>query len=249
MRLGSDPEVFLLDKNGKHISAIGFINADKWNPLQITDMAKGFTLQEDNVALEYGIPPAATADELCFNIKAVMERSKAWVPELSFSKLSCTIFEKDQMEHPNAHVFGCEPDFNAWTKQPNPSPEPPHPFMRSAGGHIHVETKEYEIDVIRAMDLFLGVPSVLMDTGEERKQLYGKAGAFRPKPYGAEYRTLSNFWVFDDAYIKWVWRSSERALKNLGIADKYEESINAAINGNNKKVARQLCKELNLELV
>jgi len=63
MRLGADPEVFLQDKNNKFLSVIGKIGAGKFDPLQIEDMPKGFTLQEDNVALEFGIPPAATADE------------------------------------------------------------------------------------------------------------------------------------------------------------------------------------------
>jgi len=249
LRIGADPEVFLVDQQGKHISAIGLVNASKWDPLQIPGMAQGFTLQEDNVAIEYGIPPASSADELIFNIEAVMQRSRDWLPNLSFSKLSCTIFDKDQMEHPNAHVFGCEPDFNAWTKQTNPSPRPPHPFMRSAGGHVHIETKEHPIEVIRAVDLFVGVPSVLMDNGEDRKQLYGKAGAFREKSYGVEYRTLSNFWCFERKYMQWLWRNTERALGSLGMADKYKEQILAAINLNDKTVAAQLVEELNLEVV
>lgn len=249
MRLGSDPECFLQDASGKHISVIGLINADKWHPHQIPDMPAGFTLQEDNVAIEYGIPPASSAEELIFSINAVMERSKAWLPNLSFSKLSCTVFDKDQMEHPNAHVFGCEPDYCAWTRSVNPSPQPPHPFMRSAGGHIHVETKEDPEAVIKAMDLFLGVPSVLMDTGEERKQMYGKWGAFRPKPYGCEYRTLSNFWIFERKYMTWVWSATERALANLGVADAHRDAIDKAINGNDKSAAQYLVNELKLEIV
>jgi hypothetical protein len=251
MRLGSDPEVFLQDNTGKPISAIGYINADKWSPLQIPDMPAGYTLQEDNVSLEYGVPPASSADMFVEHINNIMEKSKEWLPNLSFSKLSCIVFPEDQMQHPLAHIFGCEPDFDAWTKMPNAKPQPPHPFMRSAGGHVHVETTKNAFDVIRAMDLFLGVPSVLMDDGEMRKQLYGKAGACRVKPYGVEYRTLSNFWIFKNELIRWVWNNTEKALDSVDNLDVMAEQANIleAVNGNNKEVARMLVDKYNLEVV
>lgn len=249
MRLGSDPEVFLQDAQGNPVSAIGYINADKWNPLQIPDMPDGYTLQEDNVSLEYGIPPASNADEFIQHIQAVMEKSKEWLPGLSFSKLSCIVFPESQMTHPMAHVFGCEPDYDAWKVDVNVKPTPPHPYMRSAGGHIHVETQRDALAVVRAMDLFLGVPSVLMDDGEMRKQLYGKAGAFRAKSYGVEYRTLSNFWIFSPRLIKWAWDNTARAEGCEFDVKQEQDRILAAINGNDKDVARQLVKEYNLEVV
>ena len=251
MRLGSDPEVFLQDATGKPISSIGYINADKWNPLQIPDMEKGYTLQEDNVTLEYGIPPAANAEEFIHHINAVMEKSKEWIPGLSFSNLSCIIFPEDQMVHPAAHIFGCEPDFNAWTKDVNPAPQPPHPFMRSAGGHVHVETKKEPLAVVRAMDLFLSVPAVFMDEGVMRKKLYGKAGACRPKPYGVEYRSLSNFWIFKNELIRWVWTNTERALEAVDTIDVLAEQDNIlkAVNENDKDVAGMLVSKYNLEVV
>lgn len=249
MRLGCDPEVFLQNSAGKPISSIGYIKADKWNPMQIPDMPKGFTLQEDNVSLEYGIPPAASAQEFIGSINAVMAKSLDYLPDLSFSKLSCIIFPEDQMEHPLAHIFGCEPDFDAWANKENRKPEPPHPFMRSAGGHIHVETERDGKLVVRLMDLFLGVPSVLMDTGEDRKKLYGKAGAHRIKPYGVEYRTLSNFWIFSDRLIQWAWDNTKRAVESdLDVAS-YADDILKAINGNDKVVAKKLVDTFNLEVI
>ena len=251
MRIGSDPEVFLQNAEGKPISSIGYIMADKWNPLQIPDMPLGYTLQEDNVSLEYGIPPASTSEELVGSINAVMAKSLEYLPGLSFSKLSCIIFPEDQMQHPLAHVFGCEPDFEAWTGKENKKPEPPHEFMRSAGGHIHIETKKDAYDVVRNCDLVLGVASVLMDRGEDRKKLYGKAGACRVKPYGVEYRTLSNFWIFEDRLIDWVFRNTTRAESMAGTWDVSVEAdrIIEAINNNNKEVAQQLVTKYNLEVI
>lgn len=249
MRLGSDPEVFLQDETGSPVSIIGYINADKWNPRQIPDMPAGFTLQEDNVALEFGVPPAATRVEFVKHIRDVMYKGLEYVPNMKFSTLSCIVFPEDQMVHPMAHVFGCEPDFNAWTNETNKSPKPPHPYMRSAGGHIHVETDKDRLEVVRAMDLFLGVPSVLMDKGEDRKQMYGKAGAHRPKSYGVEYRTLSNFWIFQDRLIEWVWDNTARALTEDVDVSAYGDKILEAINNNNKQVASELVNQFNLEVV
>lgn len=251
MRLGSDPEVFLCDINGEPVSAIGLINADKWSPLPIAGMPDGFTLQEDNVALEYGIPPAATEDEFVYNIQAVMAKSREWIGNLTFSKLSCTIFPKKEMEHPAAHVFGCEPDFNAWTKKTNEKPQPPHEFMRSAGGHIHVETKRDPFVFGRYMDLCLGVPAVILDKdGLQRKQLYGKKGAIRPKPYGVEYRVLSNFWIFDEQLIRWAWRATHKAEALYGKVDleRIEHYLDIAINQNDEKMAWSLIDDFQLTL-
>lgn len=250
MRLGADPEVFLLNKEGKHFAINGYINAGKSNPLQIPDMASGFTLQEDNVALEYGIPPAASSAEFVEYITSVMVKSRDWLPaELDFSKLSCTVFEDDQLEHPLARVFGCEPDYCAYTKRTNPKPRPTHRGMRSAGGHIHVETTQDYLDVVKAMDLFLAVPSVLMDEGKERKQLYGKAGAFRPKPYGVEYRTLSNFWIFSPVLIDWVWRNTERALSLGTLDEEKQQQVQMCINQDDQQLATSLVSEFNLEVL
>jgi Phage phiEco32-like COOH.NH2 ligase-type 2 len=249
MRLGADPEVLLQNKSGKLISSIGMIGAGKLDPYQIPNMEKGFTLQEDNVTLEYGIPPASSAKEFSSHIENVMLQSLEYVKGLSFSKLSCAVYDADQMQNPAAHVFGCEPDFNAWTNDYNPGPQPPHPFMRSAGGHVHVETKADPLAVVRAMDLFLGIPSVLMDEGEERRKLYGKAGAHRVKDYGVEYRTLSNFWIFSADLREWVWRSTEDALAHLGWAEDVGEEIQRSINFGDKALARELVDAFKLELV
>jgi hypothetical protein len=258
MRLGADPEVFLKDRNNKHLSVIGMIGAGKEDPLQVVGMPKGFTLQEDNVALEFGQPPAATADEFVFNTRAAMLAGLSTLKGKRFSRLSCTVFEEDQMKHPMAHIFGCEPDYDAYTGKKNEKPTPPHPFMRSAGGHVHVEmpkktSMKNKRLLVRAMDLYLGVPSVLLDDGQERRQLYGQAGCFRYKPYGVEYRTLSNFWIFKKKYTKWVWSQTEKALEaaknpawDTTVTEKF---VKRAINTGDKKAAQFLVTLFNLELV
>jgi hypothetical protein len=251
MRLGADPEVFLTNHK-QLISSLGLIGGTKQEPLQIKGLQKGFTLQEDNVTLEFGIPPASDAHEFAQHIHTVLQAGLLAAKGLSFSKLSCAVFPEDQMKHPGAFIFGCEPDFNAWTKEQNEPPMPPHPFMRSAGGHVHVETAVDPTSGVRACDLFLGVPSVLQDTeGKDRRQLYGKPGAFRFKPYGFEYRTLSNYWVFEDRTVEWVWHNTAKAMefaeKNaLTWCNDYGPLVQDCINTNDKTMAEFLIKEFDI---
>ena len=87
---------------------------------------------------------------------------------------------------PEAQMFGCEPDFDAWRECVNEKPCADDKNLRSAGGHIHVGGDlaiNNPVAVIRAMDLFLGVPSTQLDAGTLRRELYGKAGCFRAKRY------------------------------------------------------------------
>lgn len=253
MRLGADPEVFLLDSNqgDKPISVIGLIGADKWNPLPMHDLPEGFTLQEDNVAMEFGIPPAASADEFVSHMKTVMDNSLSYVyTGLKFSQLSVIIFPKDQLEHPLASVFGCEPDYNAWTGKANPRPKAPNPDMRSAGGHIHVETDQDPIEVVKKADLFLSIPLVLMEpNGLERKQAYGKAGAHRKKPYGVEYRTPSNWWIFEEARVRWAWRNMQRALECNIDMSVMADTVQQCINTNDKTLAHAFVNAYELEVL
>lgn len=252
-RIGCDPEVFLT-QNDKFKSAIGLIGRGKHNPLQVEDMAEGFTFQEDNVAVEFGVPPAKTSDEFVFNVKAVQEKFLTLHPEFTFSKLNCVSFPFEELMHPMAQMFGCEPDYNAWNGKKNLRPTVDDANLRSAGGHVHVETTLNKKEVVRCLDLILGVPSILMDEGKDRRKLYGKAGAFRPKSYGVEYRTLSNFWIFDEKYIRWVWNGVERALEFVEEGKAAElaflkHEIVSCINRSDKAAAQIFVDTFNLEVV
>ena len=252
MRLGSDPEYFLLNEQESPVAVCGMIGADKWNPQQYEDMPEGYTVQEDNVAVEFGIPPAASAEQFVKHMQAVQKRFLKDFKHLKFSKLSCILFPPDQLKHPQAKIFGCEPDFNAWTGEENPKPKAPSPLLRSAGGHIHVETSLPIREVIMGMDVRLGIPSTLMDNGEMRKQLYGKHGAFRPKPYGGEYRVLSNFWTFDKKYITWVWNQTQAVLNDIKAGLSYShlhDEVKQCIDKNDKALAKNLVHEYGLDLV
>lgn len=210
--LGCDPELFLRNKTGAFISSVGLIGGSKDFPRPI---GEGCSIQEDNVAVEFNTPPCATADEFVkaiqYNLNDIAKRVGDMGLELCIQPSA--VFTDDQLNSEAAQTFGCEPDFNAWNYgAQNPRPHAANPNLRSAGGHIHVESDADPLELVKAMDLFVGCPMIEFDQDTQRRELYGKAGAFRKKSYGIEYRTASNAWITSEERIRWVWAQTERAV-------------------------------------
>ncbi|QYC95405.1 hypothetical protein [Pseudomonas phage PhL_UNISO_PA-DSM_ph0041x] len=216
--IGADPEVFVgFGRNPA--SAIGFVGGTKDEPIPV----EGGALQEDNVLLEYNIHPASSFEQFHHGITSVLNIGRETIRPFGLEvidNLSSHLYEEDVLRGfgDAAFVFGCEPDYNAWTRSRNRMPTDAPPTLRTAGGHIHIGfaedlpvTKANCRAVIQACDIYLGLASVLIDGDTDRKLLYGKAGACRYKPYGVEYRTLSNFWIFSDELIKWAYDSALKA--------------------------------------
>jgi len=244
--IGCDPEIFLQDENNRFKSVIGLLGADKWHPRILTK--DGHAVLEDNVAVEFNIPPCNSFEDFKREVQLTMAMVKDILPaNLHYNQDSAVSFPEEELACDEAWVFGCEPDFNAWAMAENPKPEAADKNLRSAGGHIHVGSDtaiNNPIDTIRAMDLFLGVPSTQLDQGTLRRELYGKAGAFRFKPYGVEYRTLSNFWIFSDNLLHWAYEGTKRALEFVAsgktIPEDHQQLIQDCINNNNKQSYLQL---------
>jgi len=259
LTLGCDPELFLQDASGAVHSAIGLVGGSKYDPRPLYELGEGFSVQEDNVAVEFKTPPAEFAEGFDSKGGRTVDFLQQFVKErygLSFAKMSAISFPDSELSNPMAHVFGCDPDFNAWTGRINPKPKASDPNLRSCGGHVHIgykfKNKTQARRAIKLVELFTGVPSVLVDVdGDKRRILYGKPGAFRYKPYGAEYRTLSNFWVFDSNLRKWVYNNVERALELLDTdfdVDSMRDPIYQAIENNDKKMAKKLVKEYRIAM-
>lgn len=259
--VGCDPEIFV-KKKGAFVSAHGLVKGTKEKPQKI---GTGF-VQVDGMALEIGIVPAATSGQFIRRINTVMRDLQDMIP----SNMKLTIspvayFSKEIMDTTpeKAKELGCTPDFNGWTGGMNPAPTAPD-NMRSAGGHVHLgwTNDKDPLDpphfyscctLIKNLDYFLGVPSLLLDPDTERRQIYGKAGAFRAKPYGVEYRSLSNFWLTSPKLMRWVFDQTQLAFHTLAkdgvrIEDKYGSLAQEIIDGNKVDDAKALCKELNLKV-
>lgn len=214
--LGADPEVFLRHRDTHNmISSVGRIGGSKDAPRPIDD--EGNAVQEDNVTVEFNIPPCRTADELRLHLKKNLDYIQEFVgyQDLELVIQPSAVFSDEELDSEAARTFGCEPDFNAWLGgMKNPKPRAENPNLRSAGGHIHVahEGDVDSIELIKWMDAYVGCQLLRFDTDSQRRELYGMPGSFRKKSYGTEYRTPSNIWINDDKLIQLVWDQTDKAL-------------------------------------
>lgn len=250
--IGSDMEVFGKNNAGEHVALCGLIGGSKEQPKAVQGLPDGYFIQEDNVALEFNIPVCGGKNTFIKAFRTMRNYTHDLLLEmgLELSKDASCSFNQTQLTHPQALVFGCEPDYNAWVMKENKKPYAKDANLRTCGGHIHVGTNIDMVQGVRNMDLLLGVPSVLIDNSPAsiaRRELYGKAGAMRPKPYGFEYRTLSNFWFFDDALVSWVYDRTAQAC-DLGefLTEKEGKKIQEVINTGDMKGAEALVKKYNI---
>lgn len=220
--VGADPEVFL-GKKGMFVSAHNLLPGTKHRPHPVTRGA----VQVDGMAAEFNIAPAEDEQEFINNLDVVLQQLQEMVPEYELLHQATVQFPKEFLKDipPEALELGCEPDFSAYTRGVNARPDA-GALMRTAGGHIHIggwdSPNPYETfhfndmcRLMKAMDETVGVYSLFWDNDDKRRAMYGKPGTFRPKTYGAEYRTLSNAWLFNKKVQSFVYRGVVEAVAKM----------------------------------
>lgn len=257
-QIGCDPEVFV-KQGGIFKSAHGLIPGDKKKPHKVAHGA----VQVDGMALEFNIDPASTEDEFCFNVQQVFNTMCLMVPDYQVVATPVAHFDPSYLKAQPAEALelGCDPDYNGWTGQANERPDGDRP-MRTASGHVHIGWTEGVAinnpthqamcrEAVKQMDFFLGLPSVLYDDDVQRREMYGKSGACRYKPYGVEYRTLSNAWLRSKALMGWVFRNAQAGMAALengnNLSQKYGD-IQNIINTSDKAAALEIIRKENIEV-
>lgn len=222
--LGCDPELFVVNKDGNPRSAYGLIPGTKKEPFKVDKGA----IQVDGMALEFNIDPAETEEEFVQNIKTVMRQLRQAVPtDYDFHIVPSVKFHHAIMKKApdEAKELGCDPDWDAYALQENPRPDA-NTNLRTAAGHLHIGLEE-NADVkseahlvkyatlVKHLDLFLGLRSLEWDRDFTRRTLYGNPGAMRLKPYGVEYRVLSNAWLAKEELVRFVYRQTKACIEDL----------------------------------
>lgn len=255
--LGSDPELFIINtKTNKVVSSVGLIPGVKDEPYRAEDMPDGFGIEIDNILAEFNIPPCHTCEEWINNIEYMKSYIRDFVKKVNPDyDIKCSAYEEvdpDQLQSPEANLFGCDPDYNAYTLKMNPKPSPKGKNGRSAGFHCHFGYEghniETSIQLLKYFDAYLGLVSLLYDSDSRRRSLYGKAGAFRLQPWGIEYRSLSSAMMANTTLLELIWNQVNAAVQAFNKKCSIPDSayVQTAINNSDTKLAQKLITTYNL---
>ena len=233
IKIGADPE-FFLKKEDRIESAFGVIPGTKQNPFPVEKGA----IQVDGMAVEFNIEPATSSEEFTLNIDTVLMKLREMVPkDFDFSLVASAEFTKEYLDQqpPQAKMLGCQPDYDAYSGNVNLPPDE-ESLLRTAAGHVHLGWTDNAdiysdahfnkcVGITKQLDCILGLSSLLSDPDIKRRTMYGKAGAFRPKEYGVEYRVLSNYWLKDREAMVGVFRNCQVAFSDFENGIDYEKGL------------------------
>ena len=220
--VGHDAEVFLADQDGQIVPSCGLLGGTKDKPRPV----EGGYILEDNVTAELNIDPCNTEEQFVTRTITTMKSLLALLPpDFTLQLLSMHKFPKKQLNHPSAMEFGCDPDFNFYTLEPNEYQIGKwiEQGVRFAGGHVHIGVRYVHTDqahpifdspngfraLCYAAELHIG--TMLWDlspTATLRHETYGRAGCYRMKPYGVEYRSPPNLWLQNNATMGLVFKAA-----------------------------------------
>ena len=215
--IGADPEFMIVEREELK-NAIGLLPS-KDKPLS----KNGSKFYFDNVLAEVALKPAKNRDEFLSNIQTALKNLSDFLKPNKFVIRASGNYPKKELNSIESKIVSCSPEWNVYTLQAVLPPDEDvdlidgyyqfkTPF-RSAGGHIHLGSELlkdplFAFNMVRMMDLFVGIPSLFLDTDDtskNRRKIYGHAGSHRVPSHGLEYRSLGNFWLSSPVFAELVY--------------------------------------------
>lgn len=211
--VGSDPEMFVVDKAGIVIPAFTFLPDKKNAPSDSFDSVTkqpyydGFQAEFNILAQQCHVSAVAN---LATGLRALIQKAKTFNPDAKLSHKSVLEVPEAMMQSVSDQhaALGCSPSQNVY---PNTDPlyvdDPRALPLRFAGFHIHYGHEYYTSVVdknqrrfrvemaVRSIDRIAGPIITSMLQGIEdprRRHFYGRAGEYRMPPHGFEYRVHSS---------------------------------------------------------
>lgn len=235
LTIGSDPEFFVVQKDGSAYPSTHLLKGTKEMP---EDMGEGYAILKDNVLVEGNIPPAKTKEEFVSNMKQLkaMINTLLHMKGLNLHSADSMDYDKNHLEHPEANEFGCSAYKNGWQLGSFSAEDMSYMPKRVAGFHIHIGyeiidkkfSKSFlNIMIARAFDYFVVLPARIHFNDEFRAKYYGVFGVYRDCSYGIECRALGGYFT-ENKYLEWVYDNTIKALEfcsseeNIAILEQIE---------------------------
>lgn len=251
---GTDPEIFVENKDGSVIPAFDFL-PDKNNGVNHSGEGK---LYWDGFQAEFDISPGSCLDGVVGRTRRALIHLNSLVKQkYPGAKLSAkSVIEVDpkvlENSKPEHVAFGCSPSYNVYDL-PGPVLDGRTTPLRSAGGHLHFgigkKDKEVITKIVKGLDAVLGVCCVsLFEKYDDarRRSMYGLAGEFRLPKHGIEYRVLSNAWLMHPLLMNIVFDLARVILfqAEIGTLEHMwkvrESTVIKTINNHDVKSARKI---------
>lgn len=207
--VGSDPEIFVLDRNGDVLPAFVFL-PPKESRIRVhggnNDAHQGDTFY-DGFQAEWTTTPGNCSGYHMDRVRAGMQRvlleARKADPAATLTIASTVPIPREMVPNidPRHFQLGCAPSENVYGDEHLSIPDPMRLPFRSAGWHMHIKVAPYDRtgrtnpdinmssiprslihSAIRMMDRVLGVAMVSFGQHyqyPERRTLYGRAGEYR----------------------------------------------------------------------
>lgn len=191
--VGCDPEFFFTDKEGNVIPSSQIVEPNDEGV--IVDGFQGeLNPRSDSCRQRHAV-------QIAYGIDLAQRMAKDKGATVNLMKMGVEISDDVWKKVPlSLRKFGCSPTLSAYDENHKRVTGIRERF-RAGGGHIHLGftgNRDSLKDIVKLMDITAGLVSVLIDRDPDnirRRKNYGRAGEYRAKPYGLEYRVPSNFWL------------------------------------------------------
>jgi len=262
--LGSDFEMGVFTSDDVVTPVTNKLGGTKIEPI---DIGNGCFKQEDGPMAEFNIPPAANVEQWSSSIQYCMDvgNEELAKSDLTMRAMSSAMYTDQDLDANDLRTLGCSQSNDPYTETIT-APDGNTTNMRTCGFHVHVGFAKKDANGVRfrfndanylakCFDLEVGLPCLLLDTDNKRRELYGQAGDFRVntvydcndnKIQLFEYRSLGGNLLQSDEHIRLVYALTQKAVArfNSGLDFSEDETaIRDCINNSDTETAKQLIQK------
>jgi hypothetical protein len=197
-KLGSDPELFVTDGTDVVPSFVLLDNKDQGSVTM-----DGFQVELHPIPSTCRVSGGYWIGDSLSHLRDIAKRKGLQISFNTAHRISDKTWDSTD---DSVKRFGCNPTNSAYSENVDRGNGLRERF-RAGGGHIHIDdasARGNRDELVQLLDIVVGNTLVLIDrdsNNAERRLKYGRAGEYRPKEYGLEYRVPSNFWLRD--YVLW----------------------------------------------